>query len=156
MSGRYGAGVTNKAGVNTADTIMFQLRATATTERLRVVQVVYAVLTAPSTAPQPYLTRASANGTSSTTLAGQPFDSAETSALGTFDSAWSANPTITTANKIAVGSMATTAGGGWVWDFRDSPIVLAASTTAGGLCIVNAAASGATAGAFSCSVIWEE
>ena len=153
---RYGAGVTNRAGVNSADTILFQLRATGTTQRLLVRQVVFAVLTAPTNAPQPYLTFASANGTSSTTLAGQKFDNADAAALGTFDSAWSGNPTITTANKLTVGAMAVTAGGGWIWDFRDVPLVMQASTTVGGLCIVNAAASGATVGAVSASVIWDE
>ena len=153
---RYGAGVTNKAGVNTADTIMFQLRATATTQRLLVRQVVFAVLTAPTNAPQPYLTFATANGTSSTTLAGQKYDNSDAAAIGTLDSAWSANPTITTTNKLAVGAMAVTAGGGWIWDFRDLPLVMQASTTAGGLAVVNAAATGATVGAFSISCVWDE
>lgn len=153
---RYGAGVTGRAGVNTADTVLFQLRATSAVQRLKVLQIVFAVQSAPSTAPQPYLTRATANGTSSTTLAGQAYDPADATAIGTLDSAWSVNPTVTTANKIAVGAMAVTAGGGWVWDLRDMPIVLAASTTAGGLCIVNAAASGATLGTVSCNVVWQE
>jgi hypothetical protein len=155
MSGRYGAGVTNRTGVNTVDTVLFQIRPTSTAERLYVVQVVMAVLTAPSNALQPYLTRSTAIGTVTTTLAGQPLDPNETAAVGTFDSIFSVAPTIVTTNKIGVGAMAVTAGGGWVWDFRDRPVVLSAVTTAG-LCIVNAAASGATVGAVSASVMWDE
>jgi hypothetical protein len=51
--------------------------------------------------------------------------------------------------------LATTAGGYWVWDFRDYPITI--DKTAGlGLAIVNANASGATTGTFAGSFIWEE
>lgn len=152
---RYGAGVTNKAGVNTADTVYFQVRPTTTGQRVKILQIVFAVLTAPTTAPQPYLTRSTAIGTVTTTIAGQSYDPADAASITTLDSAFSVAPTITTANKIAVGAMAVTAGGGWIWDFRDMPLIMAASTTAG-LCIVNAAASGATVGAFSCSVVVQE
>jgi hypothetical protein len=152
---RYGAGVTNRAGINTADSVYFQLRPTSTSQRIKVLQIVIAVLTAPSNAPQPYLTRSSAIGTNTATIAGLPYDSGDAASIVTLDSTWSAAPTITAANKIAVGAMGVTAGGGWIWDFRDMPLVMQASTTAG-LCVVNAAASGATTGAFSCSFVWQE
>lgn len=155
MAGRYGAGVTNKAGVNTADTAYFQIRATATTERIAVVEIIFAILTAPTNAPQPYLTRTTAIGTVTTTIAGQAFDPADAASLTTLDSAFSVAPTFTAANKVGVGALAVTAGGAWVWSFRDKPLILPASTTAG-LAIVNAAASGATVGAFSCSAIFDE
>ena len=156
MAERFGAGVAGKAGTNTADTVMFELRATAATVRLRVLQIVVAVQSAPSTAPVFYLTRASANGTSSTTLVGQPIDSADPTSLATFDSAWSAAPTITAANKIDVGPVPVTAGSTWVFSFWDEPLVLQASTTAGGLCIVNSPATGATTGTFAASARWIE
>jgi hypothetical protein len=143
--------------VNAADTVMFQLRSTTTATRLEIFQIVVGVQSAPSNAPVFYLTRASANGTSSTTLAGQIMDSADPAAAGTLDSAWSVAPTVTPANKIQVGPMAVTAGGGWVWTFpSDAPLRLATSTTAGGLAVVNAVASGTTLGSFTCSVLWRE
>ena len=61
---------------------------------------------------------------------------------------------ITAANKIAVGALAVTAGGAWVWSFRDDPLILAASTSAG-LCVV-CSASGATTGTFVASMLWQE
>lgn len=156
MAERYGAAVAGRAGVNTADTIMFQLRSTSAAVRLKVYQIVVAVQSAPSNAPVFYITRASANGTSSTTLAGQVTDSADPTSLGTLDSAWSVNPTITTANKIDAGALPVTAGSTWVFPFWDEPLVLQASTTAGGICVVNSVAAGATLGSFTCSFRWSE
>lgn len=151
---RYGAGITNRAGINTADSILAQLRSTSTRE-LKVVEVGFGVYTAPTTAPQPYLTRATAAGTSTTTLAGQAFNPRSASAHGSMDTAWSANPTITTTNKVSAGGLAVTAGGFLVWTFYDEPFVIAPST-AGGLCVVVANASGATVGAHSIYYIWDE
>ena len=152
---RFGAGVAGKAGVNTADTAYFQIRATATAQRLKLLQVVVAVQSAPTTAPVFYLARSTAIGTVTTTLAGQPYDTADSTAKGTLDSAFSVAPTFTAANKIAVGPMAVTAGGGWVWDFRDMPLIIPDLTTAG-IVVVNANASGATVGSFACSAVWQE
>ena len=152
---RYGAGVTNRAGINTADSAYFQLRPTTTAERLYVVQIVIAVLAAPSNAVQPYLVRSTAVGTNTATIAGLPFDGADGAAIGTLDSTWSVAPTFTAANKLSVGAMSVTAGGGWIWDLRDRPIVVDRVTTTG-LVLANAAASGATTGAFSASFIWDE
>ena len=151
---RYGAAVT-AAGVNTANTAYFQIRPNATSQRVKVLQIVIAVATAPTTAPVFYLSRSTAIGTNSSTLAGQPFDPSDTSSIVNLDGGFSAAPTFSTTNLMAVGPMAVTIGGGWVWDFRDMPIILAASTTAG-LVIANANASGATLGSFRCSAMWQE
>ncbi len=150
---RYGAGA-SRAGINTADSVLFQLRPTSTAQRIKVLEVVVGIAVAPSTAPSLYLTRSTAVGTSTATLAGLPLDPADATAIGTLDSTWSANPTITAANKIQTGSLAVTAGGAWVWSFRDWPLVLAASTSAG-LCVV-CSASGTTTGTFTCSMMWQE
>jgi hypothetical protein len=151
---RYGAGA-SRAGINTADSVYFQLRPTSAAQRLKVLEIVVGIALAPSTAPSLYLTRSSAVGTSTATLAGQPLDVADAAAIGTLDSTWSAAPTITAANKMGVGALATTAGGAWVWSFRDWPLVMAADTT-DGLCVCNANLSGATAGTFTCSMLWQE
>jgi hypothetical protein len=153
---RYSAGVVNKAGVNTADTIMFGLRPTSTVLRIKVQRVGFYIQVAPTAAPIPYLCRALTNGTSSTTIAGLPRDPAEPGGTGTVDSAWSVAPTVTAANKIDVGALTVTAGGGWVWDFRDSPLILPAATTVSSLFIVNNAATGVTLGNFTCQFEWDE
>jgi hypothetical protein len=151
---RYGAGA-SRVGINTADSVYFQLRPTTTAQRLKVLEIVVGIAAAPTTAPSLYLTRSTAVGTSTATLAGLPLDPADAAAMGTFDSTWSAAPTITAANKLQVGALAVTAGGAWVWSFRDWPLVMAASTGAG-LCICNANASGATTGTFVASMLWQE
>lgn len=152
---RYVAGVAGRAGINTADSVYFQLRPTTTAQRIKVLEVVVGVQIAPTSAPWFYLTRSTAVGTNTATLAGIPLDPADAAAIGTLDSTWSAAPTITTSAKLQVGALAVTAGGAWVWSFRDWPLIMTADTT-DGLCVVNANASGATAGSFGCSMMWQE
>lgn len=149
---RYGAGVT-AAGVNTANTAYFGLWPTTTAQRIKVLTVTVAVATAPTTAPVFALARSTARGTQSTTLLGQALDPADATAIGTLDGGYSAAPTFTNTSIIGVGPMAVTAGGGWIWDFRDWPLVL---PTNGGLVVFNINASGATLGSFRCSALWQE
>lgn len=150
---RYAAS-NSKAGVNTANTIMWQLRSTAATTRIRLLEVGLGIKGAPTTAPAFQLRRTTAVGTSSTTTAGTPHDPLDSAALGTFDSAWSVNPTLDTpAFRETV--MAVTAGGQTFWTFYDEPLWIPASTTAG-LAIVNTVATGATLGTFVCYMVWEE
>lgn len=151
---RYSAGAT-KSGVNTANTGYFQLRPTSTAQRMYVVEVGVNVAVAPSTAPALYLSRSTAVGTITTTLAGQPHDAAEVAAIGTFDSAFSGAPTFSTSLFMRFGGLAVTAGGMLIWTFYDAPIVLAADT-AKGLVIANANASGATTGTFTAYMSWDE
>ncbi len=154
MSGRYSAGG-SRAGINTANSAMFQIRNTATTGRLYVVEIGIGVAVAPSTAPNFFISRSSAVGTSSATLAGQANDPGETAALGTFDTTWSAAPTFSTTNFQRMGGLATTAGGMLIWTFYDAPLVCPASTSAG-IVIANANASGATTGTFFAYATWDE
>lgn len=151
---RYSAGAT-RAGINTANSAYFQLRLTGATERLYVTEIGINVAVAPTTAPALYVSRSSAVGTSTATLAGQPNDVADATSVATFDSTWSAAPTFSTTAFLRYGGMAVTAGGMLVWTFYDAPIVLAASTSAG-LVIANANASGATTGTFTGYMTWEE
>lgn len=151
---RYSAGF-SVAGVNTANTQVANLVNTGTSQRLRVLQIAVGVASAPTTAPQFYLARSTARGTQTTTLAGQTFDPGDQASIGTVDSAWSVAPTFSTTNKFVNGGLGTTAGGWWVWDFRDSPLIVTASAGAG-LTIVNANASGTTLGTFAGHFIWEE
>lgn len=144
----------SRAGVNAANTIMWQLRATGTTTRVRLLEIGLGVKGAPTTAPAFQLVRTTAVGTSSTTTAGTPYDQNDSAAVGTLDSAWSANPTLGT-GVLRESVMATTAGGQTFWTFYDQAIELPISTT-GGLAIVNTVATGTTVGTFVCYMVWEE
>lgn len=153
--GLYLGAVNARAGVNTANTVLFQLRTNAN-DRLYVKYIVWTVTTAPTNAPQLLVARATATGTSSTTVAGQPADSAEVASSANLDSAWSAAPTFTTAGPFLMSvTIPTTAGSQFVWFAPDdrSRIVIPAS---GGLVFACANASGATVGAHALSVAWEE
>lgn len=154
MSGRYSAGA-SKSGVNTANSAYFQIRNTATTGRLYIVEIGIGISVAPTTAPNFFISRSSAVGTSSTTLAGQANDPGETASLGSFDSAWSAAPTFSTSNFQRMGGLAVTAGGMLIWTFYDAPLVCPASTSQG-IVIANANASGATTGTFFAYATWDE
>lgn len=151
---RYSAAF-SVAGINTANSMVAMLMNTVATRRLEVVQIAVGVAVAPTTAPSFYLSRVTARGTNTTTLAGQPFDPAEPTSMGTVDSVNSVAPTFSTTLKMLGGGLAVTAGGWWLWDFRDKPIIIQA-TAASGLVIANANASGATLGTFAGSITWDE
>ena len=151
---RYSAGF-SVAGVNTANTAAANLANTGTTQRLRVLQVAIGISVSPTTAPSFYLSRATARGTQSTTVTANPFDTGDSAAIGAIDTAWSVVPTFSTSAQMTRGGLSTTAGGWWVWDFRDSPLIVP-NTTASGLVVANANASGATTGTFAGHFIWEE
>jgi hypothetical protein len=151
---RYGAAF-SVSGTNTANTFVVNLTNTGTSERMKVMQIAIGVAVAPTTAPSFYLSRATARGTNTTTLAGQAFEPADPASVGTLDLTNSVAPTFSTSLKIAGGGLAVTAGGWWIWDFRDFPIGIT-NTAASGLCIVNANASGATLGTFAGYFVWDE
>lgn len=150
-----GAGV-SRAGINTADTAYFNLVG-GTGNRLAVVQVTVNIAVAPTTAPAFYLVRTTARGTQASTLAGQPFDIGDAGGIGTLDVTGTGGsaPTFTAANKLASGGLAVTAGGMLIWTFYDDPVIIPA-TSAAGLAVANANASGATTGTIHCAMMWRE
>jgi len=143
----------SKAGVNAANTIMWQLRG-GTSQRLKVLEIGLGVKGAPTTAPGFQLVRTTAIGTSSTTALGDAYDPADAAAIGTLDSAWSVVPTLATPT-LRETVMAVTAGGQTFWSFYDEPLVVPASATVG-LAIVNTVATGTTLGTFVTHVVWDE
>lgn len=152
---RYGAGITN-SGINTANTAYFNLSTTSTATRGKILQITVGIAVAPTTAPAFYLTRTSARGTATSSLTGLPLDPAGPTALLQIEQCASgAQPTFTNTNKLAVGALAITAGGAWVWSFYDQPLVVPA-TSANGIAVCNTNASGATTGTFVCSALWDE
>lgn len=151
---RYSAGF-SVAGVNTANTQTVNLNGGGTSGRLFVYEVAVGIAVAPTTAPSFYLSRSTARGTQTATLAGQPYDTADVAALGTLDTTWSVAPTFSTSAFIRRGGLAVTAGGWWIWQFFDSPLIIPA-TAGAGLTLANANASGATTGTFAGHIVWNE
>lgn len=150
---RYSAAASS--GFKAVNTAYFQLRNTSTAQRMYVVEIAVNISAAVTGAPSTiYLSRASANGTSSTTAAGIAHDPGETTAVGTLDSAWSVQPTFSTTAWIRAGGLATTAGGQLIWTFYDSPLIITNSTSAGGLVI--ACSTAQTAGTLAAYYSWDE
>jgi hypothetical protein len=153
--GMYRATVAARAGVNTANTVYFQLK-NVTTERLYIVEFGITIAVAPTTAPQFALTRSSTTGTSSTTQLGTASDPADTAATGTLDSAWSSAPTFATGGPhLWSAAMPVTAGSGWAWVAPNDRARIVVPTS-GGVCLANLVASGATTGSFNFYIAWEE
>lgn len=151
----YRASVNARAGINTANSVLFQLRA-GTASRLRIREIIWTVTTAPSNAPQLVIARATAIGTSSTTVAGTPTDPADAAASGTLDSAWSANPTFTTTGPfLSAVTLPVTAGSVFYWSSPE-PLSDLVVPTSSGIVFACANASGTTVGAHSLQIAWEE
>lgn len=153
MGNRYDVGLT-KAGVNTANTVMWALR--APTRRTWLYELGVFVDTAPTTAPQFVLARNTAGTiTSTTTTLGQSNVPEAPAATSTLDSAWSAAPTFTTSGPFMRRiTLPVTAGAGVIWTWPEGLVINTTITTT--LVIANAVATGATLGAFSIYVSWDE
>ncbi|MET0418390.1 MAG: hypothetical protein ABW022_20455 [Actinoplanes sp.] len=152
MTTRYEIGL-SKAGVNTANTVMWQLR--APTRRSVLYELGIFVDSAPTTAPQFVLARATAGGTSSTSAVGLALIPEAPAATTTLDSAWSSAPTFNTSGTmIRRCTLPVTAGSGIVWGFPDGLAITTTATT--NLIIANAVASGATLGQFTVYASWRE
>lgn len=152
MASRYEIGIA-KAGVNTANTVVWQLR--SPTRRTVLYELGIFVDTAPTTAPQFVIARALTAGTSTTSTLGQALVPEAPAATATVDSVWSAAPTFTTAGPfIRRMTLPVTAGSGIIWTFPEGLVVTSTATT--GLIIANAAATGATLGQFSIYASWDE
>lgn len=147
---RYSA--TNaKAGVNTANTIMWQLRGSAS-QRLHVLELGLSVEVAPTTGPAWRLNRPTGVGATPTTVTPQPEDPDIVAAAGALDTAWGTLPTLggTDLRRFATPN---SIGSGIVWTWYDHPLVIPKS---GGLCVVNGNATGTTLGTLSLYVLFGE
>jgi hypothetical protein len=151
----YRASVNARAGINATNSPLFQLRSGAT-YRLRLREIIWTVTTAPTNAPQLAIVRHTTLGTSSTTVAGQLSDPAEAAATGTLDSAWSAAPTFSTSGPFLFNvTLPVTAGSVFYWSSSGSESDLVIPVSAG-IQFNTLNASGATTGAHSLSLAWEE
>jgi hypothetical protein len=141
------------AGVNAVDAVLFNLKAAAT-DRLFLRQAFFGIEVAPTNAPAFGLKRMNAVGTGAITngavLAHDPADGANS---GNLETAWATLRPTVTGGSPRRGWVATAIGNGFLFDFRDAPLVVPVS---GGLCGVNLIASGATVGTFGGYVEWDE
>jgi hypothetical protein len=153
MGNRYEVGL-SKAGVNTANTVMWALR--APTRRTWLYELGIFVDTASTTAPAFVLARNTAGTiTNTTTTVGVPNVPEAPTATSTLDSAWSTPPTFTTTGPFMRRiNLPVTAGSGVIWTWPEGLVINSTITTS--LVIANANASGATLGAFSIYVSWDE
>lgn len=145
----------NRAGVNTANTVLSELRAASTARAiLRQVKITMAVL--PTTAPRFVLARTTNSPAGGTSVAGIALDGADAAALTShFNTGQSTAPTFTTGGPwIEVGGLPLTLGAGLVWSYPGTLGIVIA--TSGSLVLANLNASGATLGSFDISLIWEE
>lgn len=142
----------NKAGVNTANTIMWQVK-TSSTSRVRIFEMGLSVASAPTTGPSWRLVRATAVGTSSATTSAEEEDPGGGAATAVLDTAWSVNPTLAAVN-MRLYATPNTLGSGIVWTWPDHrPLIV---PTSSGICIVNANATSTTVGSFNVYCVYEE
>lgn len=144
----------NKAGVNTANKVMWQLRTTTAT-RARVFEIGISIASAPTAAPSWRLARATALGTSTATVTAEEEDPGGPAAVTVLDTTWSADPT-PSATNMRLYATPVTAGSGIVWTWPDHRPLIVPNNVASGLCIVNAIAAGAALGSFNIYCVYEE
>jgi hypothetical protein len=147
---RY-AGGTNKAGVNTANTQMFMIRAGAGQSTF-LLELAVSVAVSPTTGPSWRLNRPTAAGTASTQVTPQTEEPDAIAALTRIDTAWSAAPTAATTD-MRVYATPNAIGSGIVWTWYDRPLRIPAAT---GLILINANAAGATLGSFNFYALVQE
>jgi hypothetical protein len=150
----YHVAPVNKAGVNTANTVMWEIRAAAT-RRVLVRELGLFVTTAPTTAPSFVLARTTNVPAGATNVAPIANDAADTvAAVAQLSTAWATTaPTFTTAGPfIRNMGLPVTAGAGIIWSFA-TPLLI---PLAGGICIANLNAAGATLGAFGMYAVIDE
>lgn len=132
----------NKAGVNTANTIMWQLR--AVTSRAYLLELGLSVAVAPTTGPEFIMFRSATAGTSTATVTPQPEGSLAPASSLLLDTTWSANPT-SAATAMRGFAVPNAIGSGIVWTWYSKPLEIEPAAT-GHIQIVNGNAAGATVG----------
>jgi hypothetical protein len=153
VSSTYGVSV-NRAGVNTANTVLSELR-TASTSRATLRQVKISMAVLPTTAPRFALARVTNTPVAGTAVTPIAMDLADPAALSSyFNTGQSTAPTFATAGPwIDVGGLPLTLGAGLIWTYPGQGLIVPASAS---LVLANLNASGATLGSFDISFLWEE
>lgn len=151
---RYGTAHT-KAGVNTADTVMWMLRP-GSNDDIFIYEIGLSVQVVPTTGPMWRLIRASTLGTQTAQTTPQLEDSGTNTANARMDVTWSSAPTVSAQSSnvdLRRYTPTNAIGNGIVWTWYDKPLYVAASS---GLCIANGNAAGATLGSFHVYVRFDE
>jgi hypothetical protein len=144
---RYGVSHT-KAGVNTADTVMWMLRP-GSNDDMYVYEIGLSIAVAATNAPMWRVIRASTLGTVSTQATPVLEGPGSNTANARLDLTWSAAPTIAAQSSFADNRRYTPTnaiGNGIVWTWYDSPLYVPVGAA---LCIANGNAAGATLGSFN-------
>lgn len=150
---RYSAEWGAIAGVNAVDAVLANLKAAAT-DRIFLRQAFFAIEAVPTNAPAFGFKRMNAVGTGTiTSAAGSAHDGADGTASGVLETAWATTRPTVTGNSFRRGFVPLAIGNGFLFDFRDAPLVVPLS---GGICFINRLASGATLGSFSGYAEWDE
>ncbi len=141
------------AGVNAVDAVLANLK-TTTTDRAFLRQLFVAIEVAPTAAPAFGLKRMNAVGTGAITNASIfSHDSADAAASCNLETAWATLRPTVTGGAARRGFVPLAIGNGFLFDFRDAPLIVPVSS---GLCVVNLIASGATVGTFGGYAEWDE
>jgi hypothetical protein len=149
---RYSVGL-NRAGVNTANTVLAELRAGASA-RVRLLEVGISVAVAPTTAPRFVLARPSntpAGGTNNVPIGD---DAADGASLSTFyTTGWTTTPTFATGGPWPrVLGLPVTLGASLLWTFPEGMWL----GLSGSMLLADLNASGATLGSFDIYFAWDE
>lgn len=141
------------AGVNTADGVLFNLKASAGV-RPRIKQVYFGIQAAPTNQPRFGFKRMNAVGTGAiTTATAFQHDAAEGAPTATVETAWATTRPTVTGGYAGDAILPTAIGNGWLFDFLGREIVVPLS---GGLCGLMVNAAGATVGTIGGWIEWEE
>lgn len=146
----YHVGFSARAGINTANSPIVNLW--SATRKARILEVGVFIQVAPTTAPVFALQRSTVRGTQTATLAPIRKDENDIAATATLDTAWSANPTFSSAAPhVRAGGVPLAIGNGVIWSLGELEVAIG-----GGLTVFNINAAGATLGSFAGYVYYDE
>lgn len=149
---RYGA-TFSVAGVNSADAVLFNIKAGATVPLL-IEKIFFEIEVASTNAPIYGVKKMSAVGTGTiTTVTPFAIDGLGGTSAATFETAWATTrPTVTGISPLR-GAIPLALGNGFLFDFTYAPLVVPINTA---LCGIMSNASGATTGTHGGHVIWND
>lgn len=144
----------NIAGVNTAGTVLAELRAGAGA-RLVIREIGISIRVASTTAAALVLARPTNSPAGGTAITPQKHDNADGASGAVFYTAgWTTTPTFTTTGDwYRIAGLPLTVGAGVIWTFPDQGLVI---PTGGSLLFANLNASGTTTGSFDFYATWSE
>lgn len=152
LMARYG-GEFSVAGVNSADGVLFNLKASATVP-LFIEQIFFEIEVVSTNAPIYGVKKMNAVGTGTiTTATSKDLDGLGGTSAATLETAWATTrPTVTGGSPLR-GAIPLAVGNGFLFDFRPGMLIVPINTA---LCGLMRNASGATVGTHGGYVIWQD